>query len=163
VLVLGAVCSGACEGDSRSVVDTELGPGEDAISVVVDKDVYQPGEVVVTTIINESDRTLYYTFGCERPLVERLEGEDAIPLTVETDENLPSLTALPAGGTRNCSWDQKVWQDTTREGSERFQHYVELANVPPGEYRIGLIYFVTESEFGPGAGRTVFTQRFRVE
>ena len=59
-------------------------------------------------------------------------------LIVDKTESVPEPTTVAAGHTHGCSWDQKVWQDPSLPGTERFQSYVKLSSVPQGSYRLRL-------------------------
>ncbi len=129
------------------------------VDIVISKHIYRPGEEVMFSITNNSANTIYYTFGCSRPLIYKVEGEDLIALATDILESIPDLTALRAGQTNACRWDQKAWQDPVREGRARFLHYNELVFVPSGQYRFWLNYYLDESEVDLSEkAQTVYSQ-----
>ena len=167
VLALSATFGVACDGLSE--VDSGTGSGvslgtEGGVIVAVSKNVYQSGEEVGFTITNNSGTPVYYTYGCSRPFVYKLEDQGPISLTVDILESIPDTNTIEPEETRTCSWDQKVWQDPDRTDNSRWQHYQELAAVPPGRYQFRLDYFLNESDVqSPQKAKTSRSQPFTVK
>jgi len=101
---------------------------------------------VTFTIVNRSADPIYYTYGCEFAVPLRLEAEGPVELTTKILESIPEPTTLPVGASHSCRWDQRVWQDPSKPGRDRFRHSVELALVTPGEYQLRLTYYRDPSE-----------------
>jgi hypothetical protein len=156
--VLGISGSAACIAASGSPpIPT------DHVRVVVSRQVYALGEEVLFKITNTSPRTIYYTFGCSRPLIYKFEGQDSVALTTNTDDSIPFVTALIQGETNTCRWDQRVWQDPNRKGSARFQHYNELGMILPGQYRFRLDYYLDLSDVHANEkAKTVYSDVFTI-
>lgn len=106
---------------------------------------YQTGENVEYKIINNSNKNIYYTWGCGLPTPMKLSEKIDIPMLVDILENEKPVLMLAPGETRICTWDQKVWQDPSKEGTSRFKSYLYLAPVPPGQYQFKFVYTFDES------------------
>jgi hypothetical protein len=118
-----------------------LGP----IILRVSNSAHQVGESVEFAISNHSDADIYYTYGCSWPVVRKIEDGEPIYLTVSILDVEPMLFSLAPGQTHDCTWKQKAWQDPNNQGKERYQHYLELLQVPSGTYQFRLDFF-----FRPG-------------
>ena len=134
------------------------------IRVELSKNAHRTGESVSFHIANHSEQTVHYRFGCARPVIFKLEADGAIRLTTNTDDSLPDLRTLRPGEADSCRWDQRVWQDPSRSGRERYQHYDVLAPVPCGRYQLAVMYFLdagaAEANENPSSVRSeVFTIR----
>jgi hypothetical protein len=164
LVLLFLFCVVACEG-GRLEPEGIFGIGqEEAVEIVPSKELYQLGEEVAFTIVNQSKITIFYTYGCARALVFKIEGEESIGLAVDILESIPDVTRLAAADRKECRWNQKVWQDPSREGRARFEHYDELALVPAGRYRLGLIYFSNESDIDSAEGaKTIYSPVFVID
>lgn len=120
---------------------------DDRMRIAVLRDTYQPGEEVTFTITNRSERALFYLYGgCGWPTIRRLEGGEWVGIVVNITEEYPPITELAPGEQQICSWDQRAWQDLRKEGPERFDHFRQLARVPPGQYRFSLYYYTTRED-----------------
>ena len=116
------------------------------VRIVLAHDEYCAGDKVAYTIVNASAETIFYTFGCNVPLIYRINGSDNTALTIDIYESIPDLNVLGAGEEQTCHWNQQAWQDMSREGRARFQHYKALAPVPAGQYQFGLDYYLDEAD-----------------
>lgn len=121
--------------------DSGRGTSPAPVRISASKQAYGSGELVTFTIVNDSTEPIYYRRGCSIPTLSWVEGVTRVALTTQTDDALPDLALLRPGEAHSCQWDQKVWQDATRTGRERFQHFAELRLVPAGEYELELDYW----------------------
>lgn len=136
----------------------------DLIYLSMSKDTYNIGEAVKFTITNHSDVIIYFTYGCSRPQVYKIEDRKSIPLIVNITEEVPPTGLLKPNQTKNCSWDQIAWQDSSLQGTKRYQNYIEMTQVPPGEFQLRLDYFFDESDiFSNEKAETTWSPSFGIE
>jgi hypothetical protein len=141
-------------------ISATLGP----IILLVSKSAYQVGEIVEFTISNSSDAEVYYTYGCSWPIIRKIEDGKPMYLTFSILDVEPGLFSLKPGQTNNCTWHQMAWQDPNRQGNERYQHYLELLQVPSGTYQFWLDFFSDQEDiYSNEKAKSAWTDLFTIE
>jgi hypothetical protein len=141
-------------------ISATLGP----IILLVSKSAYQVGEIVEFTISNHSDADIYYTYGCSWPIIRKIEDGEPIYLTFSILDVEPGLFSLKPGQTHDCTWHQMAWQDPSRQGRERYRHYLDLLQVPSGTYQFRLDFFSDQEDINSyEKAKSAWTELFTIE
>lgn len=128
---------------------------ETRVELEVEREAYSPGSPIPFRVTNRYDKSIYYTYGCARPVVffmqpEAAPGErDAARLTLRVPDESPGATELKPGESHECVWDQRAWQDPTKKGFARFDAHdpaLGAIQVPPGQYRFLLVYYFADPD-----------------
>ncbi len=136
----------------------------DQVRLDTSKSMYGRGEQIEYVAVNDLERTIFYVGGCSWPIIQKVEGEDAVYMVTNRLESTPPVRELKPGENLRCSWDQEAWQDPDREGCSRFQHYVQLALVPSGHYRFAFCYSLDRSDARCNEkARMVYSQVFTIK
>jgi hypothetical protein len=169
LLVAGCSAAGTGPGAQETAVAIEITPSparvaEPApstepvaaagVTVSVSKVLYEIGEPVPVTITNHLDRDIFYDL-----VVVRIEDGMRIRLVETITEEVIPPVRLAAGETVSGAWDQVSWWAPEKEGIERFIHWTEESQVPPGPYQWVLMYGFTE-EAAMRDPITVYSQAF---
>lgn len=92
---------------SPSSFPSPLPPEISQVEVVVPQSVYEVGEVISYTIINHSDKPIYYRYsGCDFPYIVQWVDDEEVTLAINITEEVPALRDIGPGGSLACSWDQ---------------------------------------------------------
>jgi hypothetical protein len=129
-------------------------PGGDAVTVSVAKDVFQLGEVIWYTIVNHSDKPIYYRYtGCAWQYIVQWVDNEEVALAINVTEEYPPLREIEPGESLVCAWDQK---HHAISGSD--------PDVQGHRYQARFMYAFTEEEEGePGGSLVARSQVFTIE
>jgi hypothetical protein len=130
----------------------------------MDKASYLSGEEIRFLVVNNSEQTIYYNYGCGWPNPFKVEDDERISLAVFIIEEYPPTKEIHPDETHECFWDQTAWQDSSQTGYSRFQAYVSSELVPSGQYELGFFYYLNWDEVGYGEHEiTVWSGPFFIE
>jgi hypothetical protein len=121
-----------------------------SVRLSLDQEVYHRGEVIHFQVTNRLEIPIYYIYGCGWPNPHKLESGEWIGLTVSIIEEYPPAMQIAPGESKDCYWDQMVWQNPSQIGRARYQSYVNSELVPTGQYKLVFFYYRNEAEVGYG-------------
>lgn len=78
--------------------------------MVITKNVYEVGEDIPYTIVNHSDRPIYYRYsGCDFPWIVQRVNDEEVTLVTNVLEEFPEIKEIEPGGSLTCVWDQTFY------------------------------------------------------
>jgi hypothetical protein len=124
------------------------------VEVVVPKNVYEVGEDILYTIINHSDKPIYYRYsGCDHPFIVQWVDDEEVFLAINILDVEPSLRDIEPGGSLSCGWDQTF-------------HFTAGASpdVQGHRYQVRFAYAFTQEDVDvPGGQLVARSQVFTIE
>lgn len=137
---------------SPSSFPSPLPPETGQVEVVVPKNVYEVGEDILYTIINHSDKPIYYRYsGCDFPFIVQWVDDEEVVLVTNILEYEPRIKDIEPGGSLVCGWDQTFYNG---RGDPEVQNH---------RYQVRFWYAFTEEDVDVPGGLMAHSQVFTIE
>ncbi len=118
----------------------------DSISLTTNKAEYIVGKEIVFTINNNTDRTIYYSYGCSWPQPYLIMNGESYTLTTNIYEEVPPIKEIKPEESEICIWNQKAWFNPYKKPPEKYSDNLKEGLVPSGEYQLRFNYYLSEDD-----------------